>query len=66
MTEDIEFCIHWECKNRKCERNPANIRCWWFDHSFMDLKGTDFCKRQEGGVKNGSDKNDSNPGDERH
>lgn len=63
MTEDIEFCLHRECKNRKCERHPSNIRCWWFDHSFVDLKDTDFCKRQKakrkGGVKNGSDKNDS-------
>ena len=47
MSEDIEFCLHRECKNRKCERHPYNIRCWWFDHSFMDLKDSEFCKKQK-------------------
>lgn len=47
MSEDIEFCIHRECKHRSCERHPSQIKAWWFDHSFMDLKNSDFCKKQK-------------------
>ena len=43
MSEDIEFCLHAECTNKKCERHPSQIRQTWFDHSFMDLRGH-ICK----------------------
>jgi len=43
MTEDIEYCIHWECSNKKCERHPSGIRQKELDHSFMDLRGV-LCK----------------------
>ena len=42
-SEDIEFCIHRECTNKKCERHPSRIKQKWFDHSFMDLRGI-LCK----------------------
>ena len=47
MSEDIEFCIHRECKHKNCERHASNIHCWWFDHSFMDFKDSEFCKKQK-------------------
>lgn len=47
MSEDIEFCIHRECKHRSCERHPSQIKAWWFEHSFMDLKDSEFCKKQK-------------------
>lgn len=47
MSEDIEFCVHRECKHRSCERHPSQIKAWWFEHSFMDLKDSDFCKKQK-------------------
>lgn len=43
MSEDIEFCLHDECTNKKCPRHPSQIRETWFDHSFMDLRGH-ICK----------------------
>lgn len=43
MSEDIEFCLHAECTNTKCERHPSQIKQTWFDHSFMDLRGH-ICK----------------------
>lgn len=65
MSEDIEFCIHRECKHRSCERHPSQIKAWWFDHSFMDFSTfKDFCKK--GGKQNGSNENDSDSGDEHH
>lgn len=42
-SEDIEFCIHRECTNKRCERHPSRIKQKWFDHSFMDLRGI-LCK----------------------
>ena len=43
MSEDIEFCTHSECTNKRCERHPSQIKQKWFDHSFMDLRGI-ICK----------------------
>lgn len=51
MTEDIEFCLEsaeGKCSNRNCERHNANIRCFWFDHSFMSFADTEFCIGQGG------------------
>lgn len=51
MSEDIEFCLESlerGCGNKRCERHKDNIRCFWFDHSFMSMAGTEFCKRQGG------------------
>lgn len=47
MSEDIVFCIHEECKNRKCERHFCQIKEWWLELSFMDLKNTEFCILQK-------------------
>lgn len=63
MSEDIEFCIHRECKHKDCERHPSRIRQYWFDHSFMDFSTfKDFCKK--GGKQNGNNENDSDSVDE--
>ena len=33
-SEDITFCMNSKCTNRKCERNPKNIKLHWLDHSY--------------------------------
>ena len=42
ISEDITFCRN-KCNNKKCMRNPCNIRCHDIPHSFAYLKGTDDC-----------------------
>lgn len=34
MSDDITFCFNNHCRNRECERNPANIKVPYRDHSF--------------------------------
>ena len=34
MSEDITYCYHDKCKNKKCERHQNNIRLHYIPHSF--------------------------------
>lgn len=34
MSDDITFCDNRACKNKKCERNPKNIKHKMRPHSF--------------------------------
>lgn len=34
MSDDITFCYNTKCKNKECERNPANIVMPYRPHSF--------------------------------
>ncbi|MGN1130219.1 MAG: hypothetical protein ACI4Q8_02615 [Ruminococcus sp.] len=47
MNEDITFCDNRKCKNKKCFRNPKNIKHFEIPHSFASLKGTDYCPISE-------------------
>ena len=34
MCEDITYCYHSKCKNKKCERHQDNIKVHYILHSF--------------------------------
>ena len=38
MSEDITFCYHSKCKNKKCERHSSNIKQYYIPHSFDFFK----------------------------
>lgn len=42
MSDDITFCAD-NCKNKKCFRNPVNIKDRTIPHSYSYLKDTDYC-----------------------
>ena len=42
MSDDITFCFNNHCRNRKCERNPANIRVPYKPHSFAFFKDCEY------------------------
>ena len=43
MSDDITFCSS-QCDRVQCYRHPQNIRHPENDHSFADLKGSQFCE----------------------
>ena len=38
MNEDITFCYHFKCPNKKCERHADNIKQHYVPHSFGFFK----------------------------
>lgn len=42
MSDDITFCFNTKCENKKCERNPKNIRVHYIDHSFAFFKDCEY------------------------
>lgn len=38
MSEDITFCYHLKCKNKKCERHASHIKQHYVPHSFAFFK----------------------------
>ena len=38
MSDDITYCYHSKCKNKRCERHPSNIRVHYIPHSFAFFK----------------------------
>lgn len=42
MSDDITFCAS-KCSKKKCFRHPSNIIIPYRDHSFADLKNTEYC-----------------------
>lgn len=42
MSEDITYCFHYKCTNKKCERHPSNIKEYGIPHSYAFF---DNCER---------------------
>lgn len=46
MSEDISFCLNWNCKYMKCFRNQKHIKLP-IPHSFMDFADKPGCPKWE-------------------
>ena len=44
-SEDITYCDNFECKRKRCERNPHNITCWDIPHSLAPYDNTKYCPK---------------------
>ena len=42
MSDDITFCFNTKCRNKKCERNPKNIKAPYREHSFAFYKDCEY------------------------
>ena len=53
-TDDITWCSNRRCNNKKCERNPKNIRFTPFkEYSVSDLENTAYCVKTKRTPKKG-------------
>lgn len=49
MSEDITYCFHSKCTNKKCERHPFSIKQYRIPHSFAffeECKYWDISRQQ--------------------